>query len=169
MSDTIQIKVTHGKNMINLSIEPNTTVQDLKTRLESLTGVPMMLQKLFFKGPLKDDNALITSLNLRESSKIMLVGSTANEISQTSNIRASFEEEKKLNVPLEAFTPDQQKIIDKGPLPDSVIPDLLNNSILPDSIPGLYNHIGVNIRMTIKKDIDEVWIVTNANTDKKLY
>ena len=156
MSDTINFKVAHGKTQINILLSNESKVQDLKNLLEQETGVPIRLQKLFFKGPLKNDEALLTSLNLRENSKLLLVGSTANEISETSNIRSLVEEEKKFNLPQDAFTQDQQRIIDKGPPADSIPADMFNTSIVPDTIPGLYNHIGANVRVTIKKDIDEV-------------
>ena len=156
MADTIKFKVTHGKIQINVSLGTESKLKDLKIILEQQTGVPVMLQKLFFKGPLKNDDLLLISLKLRESSKLLLVGSTANEISETSNIRTMVEEEKKFDIPRDSFTQDQQKIIDKGPSVDCIPPDLFNNSVIPDTSPGLYNHIGSNIRLTIKKDTDEI-------------
>lgn len=165
MSD-ISFKVTFGKQTIPVTLNPSTTVKDLKDFLQSQTGVPSNLQKLFLKGLLKDDEALISALPIRPTTKILLVGSTVDDISQTSNIRVNFEEEKKLNFSGDAFSIEQQRIIDKGPPAGCILGDLFSNLDVPETIPGLYNHLGIPIRLTIKKDLDEIWMVTNSNTKK---
>jgi Ubiquitin family len=165
MSEKIKFKVSHGKTSISVSIDSTSTVRDLKSILEQETGVPVLLQKLFLKGPIKNDGVLISSLNLRENSKILLVGSTATEISETSSVRA-LEEEKKIDLSYDVFTQEQQKIIDKGPPSDCLLADVFNNLRVPETIPGLYNHIGVNVRLAVKLETDELWIVNNSNTKK---
>ena len=166
MSDSIKFKVTHGKIQLAVEMSSESTLHDLKAYLEQQTGVPSMLQKLFLKGLLKHDEAPLSSLNLRETSKILLVGSTASEISQTSNIRCAVEEEKKFEIPQDSLGQDQQRIINKGPPADSVPADVFGSAVVPDTVPGLYNHAGVNVRLTVKKDIDEIWVVNNTNTKK---
>lgn len=166
MSETIKFKVTHGKLQIPIELSIEATVKDLKEYLEQTTGVPLLLQKLFSKGLIKNDYAALSSLNLKESSKILLVGSTADEISQTSNIRTMVEEEKKLVLPHDSFSQDQQRIINKGPPADCIPGDPFSPAVVPDTIPGLCNHTGANVRVTLKKEIDELWIVNNSNTKK---
>lgn len=166
MSETTSFKVTHGKAQYSISLPPQSTVKDLKNYLEQQTRVPANLQKLFLKGPLKNDDAPLSSLNLRETTKILLVGSTADEISITSNIRTSIEDERKIDIPRDAFPADQQRIIDKGPPADAFPGDIFANANVPDTVPGLYNHAGANARLTIKKEIDEVWIVNNTSTKR---
>ncbi|OMJ87957.1 hypothetical protein SteCoe_10192 [Stentor coeruleus] len=166
MSETISFKVTHGKIQYSISLPIQSTVKDLKNYLEQQTRVPANLQKLFLKGPLKNNDTILSSLNLRETTKILLVGSTADEISITSNIRTSIEEERKIDIPRDAFPPDQQRIIDKGPPADAFPGDLFSNINVPDTVPGLYNHAGANARLTVKKEIDEVWIVNNTSTKR---
>ena len=166
MSDTIRFKVTYGKTQLNVEINSEASVRDLKVYLEDLTRVPANLQKLFLKGPLKNEEAKLMDLKLRESSKILLVGSTASEISETSNIRTGIEEEKKFDLVHDGFSADQMRIIEKGPPGDCIPANLLANAEVPDTVPGLYNHLGANIRLTVKKETDELWIVNNANTRK---
>lgn len=162
----VTFKVTFGKQTIPVSLNPTSTVRELKEFLQSCTGVPSNLQKLFLKGLIKDDEICVSDLPIRPTTKILLVGSTADDISQTSNIRANCEEEKKIDFSREGFSADQQRIIDKGPPAGCLPGDLFNNLDVPEAIPGLYNHLGVPIRLTIKKDLDEIWMVTNSNTKK---
>ncbi|KAI9146074.1 hypothetical protein BKA69DRAFT_1047230 [Paraphysoderma sedebokerense] len=43
----------------------SSTVSDLKTRVESLTGIPPECQKLLYKGMLKDDAAPLSNYKLQ--------------------------------------------------------------------------------------------------------
>lgn len=162
----ITFKVTFGKQTLPVTMPQGSTVKDLKDFLQSQTGVPSNLQKLFLKGLLKDDEALLAALPIRPTTKILLVGSTVDDISQTSNIRANYEEEKKIDFSGDGFSAEQQRIIDKGPPAGCIAGDLFSNLDVPESIPGLYNHLGVPIRLTVKKELDEIWMVTNSNTKK---
>jgi hypothetical protein len=162
----INFKVTFGKQTLLLSQHPSCSVLEIKQLLQEMTGVPCNLQKLFLKGPLKNDLATLEELKVKENTKFLLVGSTANDISNTANIRSLQEEEKKLDFSRDGFTLEQQRIIDRG-VPAGAIPGSLSEDLtVPDSIPAIYDHIGTLIRMTVRKDLDEIWLVTSSKTKK---
>ncbi|CAN0118474.1 unnamed protein product [Ascophyllum nodosum] len=72
------IAVGHGKTVHLLSGILNCeTVLDLKRRLEPLTGVPFMRQKLVFKGILRDAD-LVGETKIVDGAKLMLLGTPAS-------------------------------------------------------------------------------------------
>lgn len=50
------------------------SVLDIKRRLEPITGVPFLRQKLLFKGVLRDGDR-ISATKIQEGAKVMLLGS----------------------------------------------------------------------------------------------
>lgn len=46
----LQFKVSYGKQLIDIEINPEEPISTLKSFLESKTGVPVPMQKLFHKG-----------------------------------------------------------------------------------------------------------------------
>lgn len=68
-------QVGHGKAVYQLEgISPECSVLDIKRRLEPLTGVPFVRQKLLFKGVLRDGD-LVGATKIVEGAKVMLLGS----------------------------------------------------------------------------------------------
>lgn len=55
---------------------PDQSVLDIKRRLEPLTGVPFVRQKLVFKGVLRDTD-LVGATKIIEGVKVMLLGAPA--------------------------------------------------------------------------------------------
>lgn len=71
---TANRQVGHGKAIYQLGgISPDCSVLDLKRRLELLTGVPFVRQKLLFKGVLRDGD-LVGATKIVEGAKVMLLG-----------------------------------------------------------------------------------------------
>ncbi|CAG9312436.1 UBFD1 [Blepharisma stoltei] len=167
MSEQIlHFKVSYAKQMIDIEISPEEPITNLKQFLESKTGVPVPMQKLFFKGPIKDDTQPIGSLNIKANAKLMLIGSTASEISATSSARPiAFTEEQKYMIPTDDISAEQRRVIEKGP-PSDAIPAATMNTRSPDTIPGLYNHVGHPVRVTIKRDLDQLWVASTTKTQK---
>lgn len=73
MLSTFQIG--HGKVVYELGgvVPDRVTVLDIKRRLELITGVPFLRQKLLFKGILRDDDK-IAATKVVEGAKVMLLG-----------------------------------------------------------------------------------------------
>ncbi|KAJ8953367.1 hypothetical protein NQ318_023484 [Aromia moschata] len=63
----------------------NLTISELKKQLQDLLGVPYSMQKLMYKGLLQD-NQTISSSGITKGSKIMVVGSTLNDILAISSV-----------------------------------------------------------------------------------
>merc|ERR1711871_646526 len=62
------------------------TVGQLKNKLEKLTHVPRPMQKLVWKGVLKDDTATLAAAGVKNKAKIQVVGSSvADVLSSTSS------------------------------------------------------------------------------------
>lgn len=71
-------QIGHGKAVYELGgVAPDrVTVLDIKRRLEPITGVPPLRQKLLFKGVLRDDDK-IGATKIVEGAKVMLLGAAA--------------------------------------------------------------------------------------------
>ncbi|KAK7301695.1 hypothetical protein RJT34_12567 [Clitoria ternatea] len=72
---TISISVKFSGGSIPISISPNSTIKDLKSLLLPSTNVLPRGQKLIFKGKVLEDPMTLTSCNLTNGSKLMLVAS----------------------------------------------------------------------------------------------
>jgi len=129
------------------------------------------LQKLIFKGPLKDDDKTLSELGLQNESKLMLVGSKVDEV-----VKVTAAAERKPE-PSEDTTKkedenifDQQphkKIIEQG-LPADAMPAIPgHHEALPGvGITGLLNKLGSRIRLSVKSANDEILIATQSSTQK---
>lgn len=158
---TLKFTVAYGKEKVDLELPETFTVTELKRVLEEKTRVPQPMQKIFYKGQIKNDLLTLHDLKIRPNSKLMLIGSTAAEITQASSTAPVLIEEEKKQEPQEIFTREERKIIEKGLLADSVpISSVLTQ--LPASVSGLYDHSGTPARLTIRNDIEQLWIATNV-------
>ncbi|KAG9289249.1 hypothetical protein G9A89_007494 [Geosiphon pyriformis] len=89
-----EIFITWGREKFNVGFEKEgpgslegTTLKELKERLKEMTGVPLNGQKLVLSGAvMKDETAILSSLGLHPSSKVLLMGSKPDqkELAQTS-------------------------------------------------------------------------------------
>ncbi|XP_057954302.1 plant intracellular Ras-group-related LRR protein 8 isoform X2 [Malania oleifera] len=74
-NSTITVSVKFGGRSIRVSVSPNSTVMDLKSLLQPLTDVLPRGQKLIFKGKLLVDAMTLSSSEVMDGAKIMLVSS----------------------------------------------------------------------------------------------
>jgi len=172
LGDPIDVKVVWNKTKYDLVVRPEETVLDLKTKMQELTQLPPAMQKIMFKGLCKDDRTM-KDLKVSKGAKIMLVGSTlddvlsvsttpkAQELKETSSSGGTEKKE-----PLSKQKP-HSKVTEKGP-PEDVIPGMLNvkESLPPQPLSGMLNKSGGKVRLTFKLENDEVWIGTKERTDK---
>ena len=68
-------------------------------------------------------------------------------------------------MPAESLTPDQLRVIEKGPPEDAVRPTDRNENF-PSSLQGVYNHQGQAVRVSVKANTDELWLSSYNNTQK---
>lgn len=173
LGDPIDVKVVWNKNKYDVVVRPEETVLDLKTKMQELTQLPPAMQKIMFKGLCKDDRTM-KDLKVAKGTKIMLVGSTLDDIlavSTTPNAQelketsASGGTENKKE-PLSKQKP-HSKVTEKGPPEDAIPGVLLVKETLPaQPLSGMLNKSGGKVRLTFKLESDEVWIGTKERTDK---
>lgn len=83
--DIIEVKVIYNKNKYDVSATSETTIADFKKQLQELLGVPDSMQKLMYKGLLQD-NQTFKAAGVTKGAKIMLVGSTLNDVLAVSSV-----------------------------------------------------------------------------------
>lgn len=100
--DNLEIKVIFNKKKYDVNVSSNLKISDFKKQLQSLlgmtkcvsstkifnnyvVGVPDSMQKLMYKGLLQDTHT-ISSSGITKGSKIMLVGSTLNDVLAVSSV-----------------------------------------------------------------------------------
>ena len=76
----MKISVKYGKATVDVTVPEDATLGMFKAELEKLTSVPRTLQKLTGKPNLKDDDRLLKDLGIKDGTKLMLVGSSAQEV-----------------------------------------------------------------------------------------
>ena len=76
----IAYRVTHGRHVHSIGMDPSETVASLKIALEGPTEVPRGMQKLMFRGKNLADDATLLSLKIPTTGKLLLVGSKAADI-----------------------------------------------------------------------------------------
>jgi hypothetical protein len=102
--DKVKFAINFKKQNFDVEFGQDNTLSELRQHIAKLTGVAPGLQKLMFKGMrrkrmlyfapapfytcdpgmLKDDNKTLKELNIKDGIKIMLVGSTINEVLEAS-------------------------------------------------------------------------------------
>lgn len=103
-NEVIEVKVVYNKNKYDVSAPANSTIAEFKKQLQGLlgsvifdymfcsytcnilfVGVPDSMQKLMYKGLLQDNQSL-SSIGITKGAKIMLVGSTLNDVLAVSSV-----------------------------------------------------------------------------------
>ncbi|KAL0482491.1 hypothetical protein AKO1_014466 [Acrasis kona] len=178
MSDnTLTLEISHGKNNYTINIPVTSTVANLKEKIQDQTQVPPSVQKLIikgFKGKLEDSSVLET-LNIKNNSKVMLIGSTLEKIisaTTTTGVSADASSKKDPDTPQTpkpSEAKEHKKAIDKGKPADAEAAVKNQNHPLPKSIKGLLNKRGDPIRLTFKQELREMWIASKDSTEKVPY
>eukprot|EP00742_Colponemidia_sp_Colp-10_P002738 GILJ01002928.1.p1 GENE.GILJ01002928.1~~GILJ01002928.1.p1 ORF type:complete len:266 (-),score=31.88 GILJ01002928.1:200-895(-) len=167
----LKFKVTFSKNAYDVEMEPSKTVGDLKQYLEEVTKVPVLGQKLMYKGQLKDDARTLQDVGIKNDSKIMLVGTTIEQMIAATSLPVP---PPPPDVPVEtaaidplALQTQHKKIIDKGVPEDAEMGNSLIHLPLPSTpLQGILNHRGDKVRLTFRTDLDQLWIASKTHTQK---
>eukprot|EP00088_Acartia_fossae_P054658 TRINITY_DN629_c0_g1_i1.p1 TRINITY_DN629_c0_g1~~TRINITY_DN629_c0_g1_i1.p1 ORF type:complete len:294 (-),score=74.14 TRINITY_DN629_c0_g1_i1:136-1017(-) len=168
--EKIDFKVVYNKKKFDVSFGSEETVGALKSHLQDVIGVPSTMQKVMIKGLAKDEMTL-KKLGVSKGSKIMVVGSTLNdvlEVTKKPSVQQLKEEESK-DAQKESLSQQKQhkKVLEKG-LPDDVMPGIKNSreALPPFPISGMLNKTGGKVRLTFKLELDQLWIGTKERTQK---
>ncbi|XP_025835917.1 ubiquitin domain-containing protein UBFD1-like [Agrilus planipennis] len=126
-SELLDFKVVYNKNKHDVSAPSDSTVAELKKKLQGLLGVPESLQKLMYKGLLQD-NQTLANVGITKGAKIMLVGSTLNDVLAVSSVTkqdvAELENPANTKEPL-CRQKIHKKVLDKG-VPEDAMPGIRN-------------------------------------------
>ncbi|XP_018563513.1 ubiquitin domain-containing protein UBFD1-like [Anoplophora glabripennis] len=167
--DIIEVKVIYNKKKYDVSAASNLTISDFKKQLQGLLGVPDSMQKLMYKGLLQD-NQTIASSGITKGSKIMLVGSTLNDVLAVSSVsKEDVVEMEKAASTKEPLCKQKihRKVLDKG-IPEDVMPGIKNlkEGLPPVPLSGMLNKHGGKVRLTFKLESDQLWLSTKERTEK---
>lgn len=167
--EKIDFKLVFNKQRFDVSFPLDETVTSLKSHVEKLTGVPADMQKLMYKGLIKEDRVL-RELGLVKGAKVMVVGSTLNDVLAVSPPeKQTLVEEKPTVTEKQSFCKQKmhKTIIDKG-VPEEAMPGIKNakDSLPPFPLSGMLNKSGGKVRLTFKLELDQLWIGTKERTEK---
>eukprot|EP00878_Enallax_costatus_P020509 GHUV01021685.1.p1 GENE.GHUV01021685.1~~GHUV01021685.1.p1 ORF type:complete len:136 (+),score=58.03 GHUV01021685.1:194-601(+) len=71
----IQFKIQYGKNSADLKRPASSTIAELKAEIEKTLSIPPSMQKLMYKGLLKNDTDTLEKVGIKNGAKVMLIGS----------------------------------------------------------------------------------------------
>jgi len=168
-SEVVNFTVKFNKTVHEISWESCRPISSLKEHIQKLTDVPISMQKLMYKGILKNDQTL-SGAKITNGAKIMLIGSKLQDvISANQKVKPEVGGKSSSSKKKEPLSEQKihKKVIDQGP-PDEAMPAYKNgHESLPD-IPlfGMQNKSGNKVRLTFKLESDEVWISTKERTEK---
>ncbi|XP_061761283.1 ubiquitin domain-containing protein UBFD1 [Nerophis ophidion] len=167
--ETVDLKIIWNKIKYDLKIPLDSTGAKLKERIHSLTGLPPAMQKVMYKGLLPEDKTL-REIKVTSGAKIMVVGSTINDVLAVSTPKEVMQQEVKAEEnkkePL-CRQKQHRKVLDKGK-PEDIMPAIKGTKERLPTVPlsGMYNKSGGKVRLTFKLEQDQLWIGTKERTEK---
>ncbi|XP_065826827.1 ubiquitin domain-containing protein UBFD1-like [Oscarella lobularis] len=170
-NDDITLKVVYRKNALQVASNVESTVGELKTQLESLTGVPVAMMKLMYKGALNDDSKQLKDLKISNGAKMMVVGSTATDLlkavpTQVDKTVVAEPTRDPVKEPLSTQRP-HSRIVGKGKPDDAMTGTRRRHDRLPTTpLSGMVNKDGSKVRLTFKLELDQFWLETKERTRK---
>lgn len=170
--EMVEFKVVFKKDTFNVKLALDDSVDVLQQHIEGLTNVPVAMQKLMFKGRMKDD-ATLRENKVINGSKIMVVGSTVDDVMAVSKPAGKAKVDGgKVDTSSSKDPLCKQKVhktvLDKYGKPDDVMPGIRQRRepLPPCPISGMYNKAGGKVRLTFKLESDQIWIGTKERTEK---
>jgi len=169
--EKVEFKVIFNKKKHDVTFPLDNDIGALKSHLQPLIGIPPAMMKVMIKGLAKDEMTL-RKLGVAKGSKIMVVGSSINDVLQmtakptepakaATSVKDSKEESSVTKVK------QHKKILDRGKPDDLMMGKKLTQDPLPPQpISGMLNKHGGKVRLTFKMDASQVWIGTKERTEK---
>ncbi|CAD5119297.1 DgyrCDS7923 [Dimorphilus gyrociliatus] len=170
---TVSFTVMFNKQKYPITFDLDKRILDLKKHLAESTSIPAEMQKLTYKGILKDEMTL-QEASITKTTKILLIGSTVSDLLKIAPpLNASNKSGTVESTGATAKEPlSKQKphcnILEKYGKPDDAMIGVKGKRerLPPVPITGMYNSKGAKIRLTFKMEQDEVWISTKDRTNK---
>jgi hypothetical protein len=170
--ELLSFRVTHRKTVLKVTLPATATVADLHTKLEELTEIPVQLQKIMYKGGMKDKAKTLREVGIKDGVKMMLMGSkpTALEAMAAASKAATLAPLVEQVAEVAAKVPfceekSHKRVLEKGK-PADAEPVVAGRAALPDSIKGLLNGSGAKVRLVFKASEGIINIATAERTSK---
>ena len=173
--EPLSFRVTHRKDVLRLSMPPTATVMELHQKLEELTGIVPSMQKVMFKGGLKDKTKTLQEVGIKNGVKMMLVGSKQDDVAKLKKAEAAVAKEPTQEaVAAAAKTPvcqekEHKRVLDKGKPADAEAGIACPPGVpaaLPENLKGLLNSSGGKVRLVFSPGSGEVTFATPERTQK---
>lgn len=169
--EKVEFKVIYNKKKYDVSFSLNATIGELKSHLQPMIGIAPAMMKVMVKGLAKDEMSL-KQLGVVKNSKIMVVGSSLNDVLQVSsspkdvakggNSSSSSKEELSASK-----MKNHKKVLDRGKPDDAMPARKGGKEPLPSQpLSGMLNKHGGKVRLTFKQDMNQLWIGTKERTEK---
>jgi len=169
-SEKVSFTLVFKKQNFSVEFGMDSSVGDLRQEVARLSGVPAALQKLMLKGILKNDAESLRTAGFKNGVKVMLVGSTIQEVMSTATTEATASSSTSSSEAEKEHMSEKlphKKVIDKGK-PEKAMPGLKGrHEQLPQyPLEGICNNRGDTVRLTFKVFSQELWISSKASTQK---
>jgi len=172
--DCVDFKVIYNKKKYDVSLPLDTDIGSLKTHLQPIIEIPPAMMKVMIKGLAKDNDTL-AQLGVNKGSKIMVVGSSLDDVYKVST-KPKNEPNKEAGASgggedggasESQKTKQHKKVLEKGK-PEDAMAGIkgANQPLPPTPIAGMLNKNGAKVRLTFKMGEDQVWIGTKDRTQK---
>lgn len=153
-AEDLSFRVTHRKEVLQVTLPASATVMDLHHKLQELTGIPQEMQKIMFKGGLKDTTKTLAESGIKNGVKMMLMGSKPEAVQalaaagKAASIAPLVEQvqaqAEKVPMCQEAH---HKKVLDKGKPADAEEGLPGTRAALPESLKGLLSGSGSKVRV----------------------
>jgi len=167
----LKINLAFSGTVFPLVALTSDTVLQFKEQIQTATGVPVAMQKLMYRGAMKDDMTL-SEYRVQSNAKILLIGCTLSDVLKINALPSSSTAQPLAEATSNSSEPLSKqkmhiKMIERG-VPDDAMPGIINvHESLPSTpVHGMVNKYGNKIRLTFKLEIDELWIGSKENTNK---
>lgn len=171
--ESLKFKMVWNKvNYDMTKLGKDNTVGEMRKYIEELTGIPPNMQKIMFKGLVKDDNKTLGEIKLSSGAKVMVVGSTIKDIEQvktptTQELKAEAKAEAAANKEPLCKQKQHLKVLEKGKPEDVPVGVKGVKEPLPHvPLSGMVNKTGGRVRLTFKLELDQLWLGTKERTEK---
>ncbi|XP_032833438.2 ubiquitin domain-containing protein UBFD1 [Petromyzon marinus] len=167
--DLVDIKIIYNKAKFDVSVSLDSTGANLKNTIHTLTGVPPAMQKVMFKGLVREERTL-RDMKVTSGAKFMVVGSTLTDVLAVNAPKEVVAQETRADEPKKeplCRQKQHRKVLDKGK-PDDIMPAIKGTMERLPSVPlsGMFNKSGGKVRLTFKLEQDQLWIGTKERTEK---
>ncbi|KAJ3425515.1 ubiquitin domain-containing protein ubfd1 [Anaeramoeba flamelloides] len=172
----IKFKLKFRKQLYPITMQSTDTIGKLKEEAERLTGIPINLQKVMYKGMQKNNKKTLESAKFKNNCKVLIIGSTFKEITKANVPLSEKDLENDVQDRNGSEDEDEQdictqkehlKILEKG-IPSNAHVGIKNKHYpLPTTpIRYVFNEKGDKVQLIFKFTQDQLWIGSSKSTKK---